>query len=220
LDPVLLVYQLVPGSPITYEAISQFGPNKKRRLASSLALVLAALHSPATRRVITSSRIELPSPTPQADTSAIRARLCPTLDSRDAVRVLGWCDWVDSVQAEATADVVLHGDFHGYNLIIDESAEVRAVLDLEEMSLGDLHYDFRYLPAQESSIELFRLVATAYEGLTGTRLEIQRVMAWHIRTVLGDALWRGEAKVPLPGGGTVEHWIEHLAAKLAALDIL
>jgi len=104
--------------------------------------------------------------------------------------------------------------------LLDDQLATRAICTREEMSLGDLHYDFRYLPAQESSVELFTLVATAYAALTGKQIEIERVMAWHIRTVLGDALWRGEAKVPLPGGGTVQLWIEQLAARMAELRMV
>ncbi|MDQ1378413.1 MAG: hypothetical protein QOE15_2586 [Acidimicrobiaceae bacterium] len=34
------------------------------------------------------------------------------------------------------------------------------------------------------------------------RFAIERLMAWHILTALGDALWRTEAGVALLGGGT------------------
>jgi hypothetical protein len=36
--------------------------------------------------------------------------------------------------------------------------------------------------------------------------------------VLGDALWRTEAGVPLPGSGTKEAWIDELEVRYAALD--
>jgi hypothetical protein len=32
-----------------------------------------------------------------------------------------------------------------------------------------------------------------YQDLTGTTVNMNRIMAWHLRTVLGDALWRAEA---------------------------
>jgi hypothetical protein len=43
------------------------------------------------------------------------------------------------------------------------------------------------------------------------------VLAWHIRTVLGDALWRSQTGVALPGGGTVDRWIELLEERIARL---
>jgi len=60
-------------------------------------------------------------------------------------------------------------------------------------------------------------VVDEYERLTGRAVEPAPLLAWHIRTVLGDALWRSEAGVPLPGGGTVHEWIEALQLRIARL---
>ena len=40
-----------------------------------------------------------------------------------------------------------------------------------------------------------------YQDETNRRLDLDRVMACHILTVLGDVLGRSEAGVALPGGG-------------------
>jgi aminoglycoside phosphotransferase (APT) family kinase protein len=115
--------------------------------------------------------------------------------------------------------VVLHGDFHGYNLVVDEAQRVRTVLDFEEAARGDRDYDFRYLPAQESTLDLFLATAAAYERLSGVPVDVARVMAWSVRTVLGDALWRTEAGVALPGGGTKEEWIAQTADRFDQLGV-
>jgi hypothetical protein len=39
-------------------------------------------------------------------------------------------------------------------------------------------------------------------------------MAWHTLTHLGDALWRTEHDVDLPGGGTPASWVDDLADRL------
>jgi hypothetical protein len=44
-------------------------------------------------------------------------------------------------------------------------------------------------------------------------------MAWHLRTALGDALWRSEAGVPLPDHRTPPAWVDDLAERFAALGI-
>ncbi len=44
---------------------------------------------------------------------------------------------------------------------------------------------------------------TAYERLSGRSLAVERVMAWHVLTVLGDALWR----------------VDDLAIRVEALDL-
>jgi hypothetical protein len=58
-------------------------------------------------------------------------------------------------------------------------------------------------------------------ALTGRRLSLERIMALHVRTTLGDALWRSEADLPLllprPGGGTADDYVDELAARFALL---
>ena len=55
------------------------------------------------------------------------------------------------------------------------------------------------------------------------KLSLERIMALHLRTTLGDALWRSEAGLPLllpcPGGGTPGDYVEELAARFALLGI-
>jgi hypothetical protein len=46
------------------------------------------------------------------------------------------------------------------------------------------------------------------------------VMAWHIRTALGDALWRSEARVGLPDGGTPASWVGDLASRMTDLGCM
>lgn len=44
-------------------------------------------------------------------------------------------------------------------------------------------------------------------------------MAWHVLTALGDALWRTEGGVALPGGGTATTYIDRLSLELAAVGL-
>lgn len=219
-DPVLLVSPFVFGSPVLGDTVAELETSKLEHLAQGLASVLAAFHRPAMLLVVGHAGLSLPPPTPQAETLELRARLVPMLDERRRALVAQWCDWVDSVlSTPGPESVFLHGDFHGYNLVVDEAQTVQVVLDLEEASVGDYHYDFRYLPAQAPTVELFQATVATYEQLTGRSIALERVMAWHIRTVLGDALWRTEAKVELPFGGTPEQWIDELATRLTDLGI-
>ncbi len=219
-DPVLMVSPFVPGSPVLGNAIARSSAAQVHHLGGELANMLAAFHDPATHGAIERSGVRLPPPTPQATTAELRARLSPMLDAPRRACVEGWCDWVDgALAAHEPEPVILHGDFHGYNLVVDESQQVQAVLDLEEASLGDYHYDFRYLPAQEPTLGLLLATVESYERLTKRRVSLDRVMAWHVRTVLGDALWRTEAEVALPGGGTPASWIDELDARMTELPL-
>jgi hypothetical protein len=84
-------------------------------------------------------------------------------------------------------------------------------------------YDFRVIPSFGPGIDLLTSTIDEYVALTGRRLSLERIMALHLRTSLGDALWRSEAGLPLllprPGGGTPDDYVEELAARFALLGI-
>lgn len=44
-------------------------------------------------------------------------------------------------------------------------------------------------------------------------------MAWNVLTVLGDALWRTEAGVALPGGGDSSSWVDDLRDRLGIIGV-
>lgn len=127
-----------------------------------------------------------------------------------------WCDWVDEILADPAGTSMLHGDFHGYNVGWDPpSGALQLVADYESAGAGDPAFDFRYLPGLADTVDLFLEITRGYEQLNGRKLNLQRVMAWHIRTVLGDALWRTEANAPLPGsGGTASSWVDELQVRM------
>jgi hypothetical protein len=58
-----------------------------------------------------------------------------------------------------------------------------------------------------------------YRQITGRRLSADRVMAWHVRTALGDALWRTEAGIPLADHRTPQEWVSDVNARFSALGI-
>jgi len=73
------------------------------------------------------------------------------------------------------------------------------------------------VPSQEPTLGLVDALRAAYVSLTGRTIDLERIMAWHIRTALGDALWRSEAGVPLPGGGTPATYVDDIERKLRDL---
>jgi Phosphotransferase enzyme family len=158
----------------------------------------------------------LVAPRPQATTEAIRERLLRFLDRRRADLVLGWCDWVDEILgAPAPQPVLAHGDLHGFNQVWRRGSwTLLLVADFEVAGPADPEYDFRYLPSQEPTLGLVTAIGETYTSLTGRTIDMQRVLAWHIRTALGDALWRSEAGVPLPGGGTPSTYVDDIESKL------
>jgi aminoglycoside phosphotransferase len=209
--PLLIVTRRVKGAPCWG------GIRDDPNVARDVAAALGDLHDPRVLSAIRNEGIEPPAPAPQADTDAIRSRLDRFLRPAHMELVYRLCDWTDRVQARPAGErVILHGDLHGYNLLVRDG-RLRCVLDYDAISFGDHHYDLRYLPGLGSSIGFLIAVVDEYERLTGRAVEPAPLLAWHIRTVLGDALWRSEASVPLPGDGTVHDWIEALQLRIARL---
>lgn len=64
---------------------------------------------------------------------------------------------------------------------------------------------------------MFAETVHRYQRESGRVVDLERAMAWHIRTVLGDALWRSEAGIALPGGGNPPSWVEDLAMSQAGV---
>lgn len=219
-DPVLLVTRRMAGDPLSWEWASQMSTRETTRVAHQIAAFLVRLHGTDVARVV--GGLPQVHPTAQADTERLRGRFPRLVDGGRAAFVMRWCDWVDRVLGggPAVPEVLVHGDLHGYNQVWDQaSASLRAVVDFEESGVADRHFDLRYLPSNARGPRLVLAVMAAYEQLSGQRLAIERIMAWHVLTALGDALWRSEAGVALPGGGTASTYVDRLKAMLAELNL-
>ena len=214
-DPLLFVTELVDGVPMGDDP--EIDP-ADGHVPEQLARCVAALHEPVVRDALVG--LDLEPPTVQATTDEIRSRLAPRFVSRDRrPTVLALCDVADEALAAEVEAVVVHGDLHGHNAVVSEDhAELLLVADFEQVALGDPHHDFRYLPTTRHDLGWFRRVVAAYEGTTGRALSIERIFGWHVRTALGDALWRRELGVALPRDLSPDEYVDdlvHLAGELA-----
>jgi hypothetical protein len=216
-DPVLVVTRLVSGHPLTRQSIAALDPAGVERVAAELAGFLSGLHDPAVLAGVQRT-VSLVRPAPQADTDALRRRFGRWVNAGQRAAVVGWCDWIDRVLDGARpGSVLVHGDLHGDNEVWGlDSLALRAVVDFDSSGPIEAEYDFRYLPSQATTTDLFTATVRHYQQESGRHLDLPRVMAWHVRTVLGDALWRSEAGVTLPAGGTPSVWVDELGHRLAA----
>ncbi|HYW24056.1 MAG TPA: phosphotransferase [Terriglobales bacterium] len=198
--PALLLYRRIEGVPLTWERACGMSPPRKRVLARSLAPLLAALHRLA--GALEAAGLDLGPPEAQAGCGRLRRDLLPLLDAARATWVEDLVRHVErTLAAPAGEPVLVHGDLHGWNLVIDPARDrVVGLVDLEGAAVGDRHFDLRYLPAQEAGLALLREVAEAYEEASGRAVDLERVMAWGALTDLGDALWRTEQGVEVVGG--------------------
>jgi aminoglycoside phosphotransferase (APT) family kinase protein len=196
-------------------------------VGAELARFLANLHAPEIL-TLASTRLgeplRLPEPGLQATTDELRLRFTPMIDAQQRERVQRWCDWADA-QLSAPAELVfVHGDFHAYNQLWDAlHFRLLLVADFETSGAAEPECDFRIIPSFGPGVDLLTSTVAQYTELTGRRLSVKRIMALHLCTTLGDAMWRSEAGLPLllprAGGGTPGDYVDELAARFTLLDI-
>lgn len=227
-NPVFFATRLVTGGgPLSHEIVSAAIPGRVDKIGAELAAFLASLHCPevlALASEVLGRPVRAPEPGPQATTDELRARLTPLIRA-DQVGLVGrWCAWVDDVLACSGEPVFVHGDLHGYNQLWDqEQLRLRLVADFETSGAAEAEYDLRYIPALGPGVDLLTATTAHYARRTGQALSFDHIMAWHVRSTLGDALWRTEAGLPLllqrPGGGAPSDYVDELRDRFGALRI-
>lgn len=208
-DPLLLVTELVPGTSL-FEVVDSIDRDRAGR---QLARFLSELH-----RVGERVGEVPPAPLQPPTTDTLRERFAAWVRPEQRAAVVRWCDWADEVLATPRVPVLVHADLHGGNQIWSGD-RLRAIVDFETAGLADPEYDLRAFPGTGPGVELVTATMHHYRAYTGRTLDPERVMAWHLRTALGDALWRSEAGVPLPDHRTPHEWIDDLTARFAAFSI-
>lgn len=211
-DPLLLITRRVPGRSL-FEVVHSIEQDSAGR---QLAGFLAVLHAPASRERVEAAIGRLPEacrgPQHPAATRDLRDRLGRWIRPDQRRTLTAWCEWVDATLAPPRPSVLVHADLHGDNQVWTGD-KLRLVVDFETVSAAEPEYDLRAIP----TVELLTATMHHYHRLTGRRLAIDRVTAWHVRTALGDALWHSEAGRPLPDGRTPSAWIDELTTRFEKL---
>ena len=217
-DPLLLITRRVPGASL-FDVVDSID---RDRAARQLVRFLAALHHPATRRraeaaVGTLTGAQLP---PTVTTRTLRDRFGTWVRPDQRRTVIRWCDWSDAVLASPGPAVLVHGDLHGDNQVWDHD-ELRLVVDFATAGAAEPEYELRAFPGpgMGPGLELLAAVMRHYRQVTGRQLSAARVMAWHLRQALGDALWHSEAGIPLNDHRTPPQWVDDMAERFSALGI-
>lgn len=217
-DVALFVTRRVPGGPVTSGGLGRLGSRDLERFAGQLVDAVVTLRSSELRDDLVVLADAKP-PRAQADPDELRADLEPMIRPDQWRRVLPLLDRVETVLTASGPDpTVLHGDLHGYNLVWD-GRDLAAVCDFETLAVGDPSFELRYLPDNAPTQAYVRAV---FDGLrhAGHDDDLERALAWHVLTRLGDARWRTLAGVELPGGGTPVQWVDDLFATLAEHALL
>lgn len=212
------------GAPLNYKTVAAAAPDQIAELAAQIAGFLVQLHSPHTLgrvRERLHGLLRLPEPDLHVSTDELRARFATMIDPHQRSVVSRRWDWIDAQLAFPADTVFLHGDFHPYNQLWDlDARRLLAVIDFETSGLGAPEFDFRVLPVFGPGIELLIATVKRYEAMSGRKLSLPRIMAFHLLNYLGDALWRTEAGISLPEPGeTPAEYVEEAGDRLAALGI-
>jgi hypothetical protein len=225
-DPVFLVTRRVEGVALSYEMVSAASQAQADQIGNELAGFLSSLHRPEvlTRVTAAAGPMQAPVPPSQATTDELRARLTPLIRPDQAGLVHRWCAWADDVLARTRDPVFVHGDLHGHNQVWDpRSLRLRLIADFETSGAAEAEYDLRHIPGMGPGVDLLLSAAGHYAHHSGTSLDLDRIMAWHVRSSLGEALWRSEAGLPLllpiPGGGTPSDYVDELNGRFDALHL-
>ena len=217
MSPLLLITRYVPGMSL-FEVVDSID---RDRAGWQLARFLAVLQQPATCERAEAAVGRLTGTEfPPVTTQVLRDRFASWVRPGQRELVVRWCDWADGVLASPAPAVLVHGDLHGDNQVWDGD-ELRVVIDFATIGAAEPEYDLRTFPGPGMGPGMDLLTATMrhYQQITGRRLSLQRVMAWHVRAALGDALWRSEAGIPLADHRTPPEWVDDLAARFRALGI-
>jgi hypothetical protein len=200
-NPAFLVTRIVErGVPLSYELVDASMPERVDAVGAELAGFLANLHAPEILSLASArlgEPLRVPEPGLQATTGELRLRFTPMIDSQQRELVQRWCDWADAQLSAPTEVVFVHGDFHAYNQLWDaRHFRLLLVADFETSGAAEPEYDFRVIPSFGPGVDLLTSTVQQYTELTGRRLSVTRIMALHLCTTLGDALWRFEAGLP------------------------
>jgi aminoglycoside phosphotransferase (APT) family kinase protein len=216
-DPLLLITRRVPGASL-FDVVGSIDPD---RAARQLVRFLGGLHHPATRQRVEAAVGPLTGPVlPPATTATLRGRFGRWVRPDQRRTVVRWCDWADAVLAAPGPAVLVHGDLHGDNQVWDHG-ELRVVVDFATVGAAEPEYELRGFPGpgMGPGLELLTAIMRHYRQVTGRQLSADRVMAWHLRQALGDALWHSEAGIPLNDHRTPPQWVDDLAVRFSALGI-
>jgi aminoglycoside phosphotransferase (APT) family kinase protein len=115
--------------------------------------------------------------------------IVPTLPAEIQDRVVAALDCYAAESADEADVVLVHGDIGTHNFVFDVSTgRVVGVIDFEEASLRDRHYDLKYLPSYGP--EVMTRVLDQYRARTGAAISVGRIRLLHLATALSFWHWR------------------------------
>lgn len=170
-NSVFSTYEYVPGSPLTTDTVASLTEHELERIGHELGQAMSMFHQ-LESGVVEQKRTK--HDTTLLEYYAQKINSCkghPLYERAEEAfrRLAGF---------EGTSEpVVVHGDLHGPNVIIDpDSKRLAGIIDISEMEIGDPHQEFRkvfmtFPDALDSMI-------ASYQASGGQPIDAERVIAW------------------------------------------
>ncbi len=163
-------YRYVPGEVLLHEDAKHLTDEQCDQIGSQLGIFLAQLHG--------------------LDPSIAEQKVTKqttTLFEYYAERIAGGSNtpFFDAAnqrlqQLKATTDptlqVIVHGDLHGPNIVVNDRKELTGVIDFSELEIGNPHQEFRKLFMTDT--RLLKPAVEAYEQAGGQPLNAIEIVLW------------------------------------------
>lgn len=158
-------YTYIPGEPLSRDIIDTLTDTDFQRIGRQLGAFLAQFHT-LSHSIVDSKKTKQTTSLLDYYTARINEAEGKQYYQRAAKAL-------NHLTSSKLQSVVVHGDLHGLNMIIDTATKsLNGVIDLSEIEIGDPHQDFRKLFMTDE-----RLVEPAIEAY-GQNLDPELVRTW------------------------------------------
>ncbi len=168
--PEFTSYTYIPGEVLTEAKAQLLDDEQIMGLGRSLGEFFVVMHCVAAE-VVTTKKAQQSQSLLAYYQSRIEAGIkSPWFEA--AQRDLG-----DLLAVESSQEVVVHGDLHGPNMVIDPATkQLVGVIDFSEVELGDPRLDLR--KPFMTDARLLQPMLDVYNGATGRNLEKEHIRLW------------------------------------------
>lgn len=164
-NELFTAYNYIAGEVLSKDWLDRLSSDDCKNLGTQLGAFLAELHT-LNHNIIDQKKTRHSTTLLEYYEERIQGAVGTPMHSAAA-------DALSHLTISAAPSVVVHGDLHGLNIVIDpETRSLSGVIDLSEMEVGDPHQDFRKLFMTDH-----RLVEPAIAAY-GSPLSANRVRLW------------------------------------------
>jgi len=210
-------YRKVPGVLLTDEYYWTLTKKQKQDFTIAIANFLSELHS--FFDVSDDIAAGLQSPEDPLSARQLRQRLLLLLEQSQQLHIVEQIlDLYEQIEPSSEKTVVLHGDLHGWNNVLDPASNrLIGVFDFNGTCIGDPHLDFRYFFYTDPN--LLEAVTAHYQAVSGRKLSLSRCILYAAATDLSDLVYCMEEQGPIYEG-PISARVDRLERQLRSYELI